>query len=75
MQKRAETLRAYLTEALTGREEGFVRDGRLQTRCPMICNLERSLLTGVSRSLPGYNLRRQRMRLSAASFFVLKDLG
>ena len=46
--KRAETLRAYLTEALTGREEGFVRDGRLQTRCPMICNLERSLLTGVS---------------------------
>lgn len=37
--ERMDTLRAYLREALSEREEGFVKDGKLQIRRPMICNL------------------------------------
>lgn len=37
--ERMDILRAYLREALSEREEGFVKDGKLQIRRPMICNL------------------------------------
>ena len=43
---RVDVLRNYLIEALAGREEGFVKDGKLRTGCPMICSLKQSLLSG-----------------------------
>ena len=45
-QERVQKMRGWMIEALEGREEGFVEQGRLRTGAPMIGCLKNSLVNG-----------------------------